>query len=222
MTEISLTCDELDDMLSDYLEGTLAAERRVAIERHARDCSRCRALLGDLMAITREARALGPLMPSRDLWPEIAARIEAPVVALSAGRPARRRVLRRGPAALAAAAAALVIATASVTYLITSRQPAAEMQPVATRPVTAVPVDRLYDREIARLSAIVRERRAALDPATAAVIERNLRVIDRAIAESRAALAKDPASGLLNDQLNIALDRKVELLRTVALLPTGT
>ncbi|MBX6722468.1 MAG: hypothetical protein IRY92_04385 [Dactylosporangium sp.] len=47
-------------------------------------------------------------------------------------------------------------------------------------------------------------------------------MIDRAIAESRAALAKDPASGLLNDQLNIALDRKVELLRTVALLPTGT
>ncbi len=222
MTEIFLTCDELDDMLSDYLEGTLAAERRVAIERHARDCSRCRALLGDLMAITREARALRPLIPSRDLWPEIAARIEAPVVPHPAGRPARRRVFPHGPAALAAAAAALVIATAGVTYLITSHQPPAEMQPVATRPVAAVPVDRLYDQEIARLSAIVRERRAELDPATAAVIERNLRVIDRAIAESRAALAKDPASSLLNDQLNVALDRKVELLRTVALLPTGT
>lgn len=54
------------------------------------------------------------------------------------------------------------------------------------------------------------------------VIEHNLAIIDAAIAQSRAALAKDPASGFLNDQLNSALDQKVELLRTVALLPAHT
>jgi len=46
--------------------------------------------------------------------------------------------------------------------------------------------------------------------------------IDAAVKQSRAALAKDPKSGFLTDQLNNALDKKVELLRTVALLPSST
>ena len=54
------------------------------------------------------------------------------------------------------------------------------------------------------------------------IIEKNLKVIDAAIAESRAALAKDPHSHFLNDQLAHVLDQKVGLLRTAALLPTRT
>ena len=47
-------------------------------------------------------------------------------------------------------------------------------------------------------------------------------VIDSAIAQSRAALAKDPASGFLATELNRSLEKKVELLRTATLLPVGT
>jgi hypothetical protein len=80
-----------------------------------------------------------------------------------------------------------------------------------------------YDREIAALRDIVRERRSELDTTTVRVLEQSLRVIDRAIAQSRAALARDPNSQFLGDQLTRALDSKVELLRTVALLrPRGT
>ena len=43
--------------------------------------------------------------------------------------------------------------------------------------------------------------------------------IDRAIAEARAAVARDSASAFLNDQLHKALEKKLGLLRTVALLP---
>ncbi len=88
--------------------------------------------------------------------------------------------------------------------------------------VPKVPGEIAYDREIGRLERIVHERRSELDTSTVAVIEKNLRVIDAAIADSRAALARDPRSRFLNDQLNDALDRKVELLRTVAFLPSGT
>jgi hypothetical protein len=72
------------------------------------------------------------------------------------------------------------------------------------------------------LQRVVSERRAQLDPSTVAIIEKNLQIIDAAIAQSRAALAKDPASMLLSDQLTHALDKKVELLRTAALLPSST
>lgn len=79
-----------------------------------------------------------------------------------------------------------------------------------------------YDREIARLQTLAHARKAQLDPATVAVIDRNLHVIEAAIAQTRAALAADPASRFLNERLSTALDKKVELLRTAALLPSGT
>jgi hypothetical protein len=137
---------------------------------------------------------------------------------------------------MTAAAAALVLTTATVTYVATKhaseqramapgpRAPAAVTSPESTgaRYVATSPAQVTYDREIERLRAIVGERRTQLDTATIAVIEKNLKVIDDAIAQSRSALAKDPASRFLNDQLNRALDKKVELLRTVALLPAGT
>ncbi len=76
-----------------------------------------------------------------------------------------------------------------------------------------------YDREIADLRAIVAERHGELDSATVDVLARNLRIIDAAIAASRAALARDPHSPFLGEQLTRALGQKVDLLRTAALLP---
>lgn len=90
------------------------------------------------------------------------------------------------------------------------------------RLVARTSVDRTYDREIVRLRAVLRQRRAQLDPETVTVIEQSLRVIDNAIAQSRAALAKDPASAFLRDQLDSSLEKKVDLLRTAALLPART
>jgi hypothetical protein len=75
------------------------------------------------------------------------------------------------------------------------------------------------DSEIAAMRQILARRRGRIDPSTAAVLERNLRVIDQAIAESRAALAQDPNSGFLSEQLTRTLRRKLDLLRTAAALP---
>ena len=108
------------------------------------------------------------------------------------------------------------------------------------RNASSLSSEQLYDREIAHLQTIVRERHSLLDTATIAVIQRNLAIIDSAIAQSRAALAAelakqhnrridvhcdetdDPNSRFLNEQLNSVLGQKVELLRTAALLPART
>ncbi|MDQ3516424.1 MAG: hypothetical protein M3403_06575, partial [Gemmatimonadota bacterium] len=79
-----------------------------------------------------------------------------------------------------------------------------------------------YTGEIDDLQGAIAERRSRLDPATIAVIERNLRVIDAAIEESKRALARDPASELLTALLSDALASKVRLLRQAALLPPLT
>jgi anti-sigma factor RsiW len=77
-----------------------------------------------------------------------------------------------------------------------------------------------YDREIARLNALLENRRNQLDPATVAIIERNLQLIDAAIAEAKQAIARDPASRFLIESLNQSLQMKVELMRTAAMLPS--
>lgn len=79
-------------------------------------------------------------------------------------------------------------------------------------------VDATYEREITALRHIVDERFAELDTSTVTELRRNLDIIDRAIADSKAALLNDPRSALLSSQLDRALQAKLELLRRVALL----
>ncbi len=127
----------------------------------------------------------------------------------------------------AAAAAALIAVTAGVTWQL-ARTPAAPSVAAAPAAITATPTaageagDAVLAREIDALRAIVDRRYGELDSATVTVIRGNLAIIDAAIADSRAALARDPKSRFLADQLEHALTRKVELLREVALLERGT
>ena len=90
---------------------------------------------------------------------------------------------------------------------------------LATLPTAAMTAsEKVLSSEIATLQAIVTEKRARLDPATVRVVEDNLNLIDVAVKQARAALARDPASGFLTGTLDNVLQKKVELLRTVALL----
>ena len=88
---------------------------------------------------------------------------------------------------------------------------------LASNPTAA---DQKYDAEIARLRAIVAQRRSVLDTATVSILDRNLKIIDDAIAQCRMALRKDPASRFLMQSLNDALDSKIQLLRSAAALPS--
>jgi Putative zinc-finger len=88
--------------------------------------------------------------------------------------------------------------------------------------VTRSPEDVVYDKEINTLQRIVRRQKADLDTSTVAVIEKNLRSVDAAIAQIRAALKKDPGSSLLDGQASRALEMKVELLRRAAMLRSST
>jgi hypothetical protein len=184
-----------------------------------------------LEAIARLAAQLPALSPSRDLWSGIESRIQAPVVALPverAGHAPARLPWRR----LAIAASLLVAATAGVTYSIARHNAATEIAssdtsavnaPLAGAPVQPVSLqsaEQTFDHEIGAMRTIVDARRKELDPATVRVLEKNLKLIDAAIAESKAALAKDPASAFLLDRLTHAYDTKLQLLRGVARIPS--
>ncbi len=236
----TMTCTDYSSLLGRELEGDLSPDERVRADAHLRACAHCAATRVDLLDIAAAAAALPVLSPSRDLWEGIAARIEAPVIAL--GTTGEHRVPRRGQALrLAAAAAALVTITAGSTYVLTRNAlregPGASVVTADSSSGTAGLAGRVdtrlvgdeqttagsaaFDREVVRLRSLLEQRRPDLDSVTVALLERNLQIIDRAIAESRAALTLDPGSALLNRQLQNALGKKVQVLRTAALLPRG-
>ena len=74
-----------------------------------------------------------------------------------------------------------------------------------------------WDRNQARVRAST--ERGSLDSATINTVEKSLIAIDKAIADARRALAGDASSQFLTEQLNWALEKKLGVLRRVALLP---
>jgi hypothetical protein len=184
---------------------------------------------GDPLA--RAVARLRDVSPSTDLWPGIESRL-AP-----RGERGAQRVISFTLPQLALAATLLIAASAAVSWVAlgASRAPAPPGGDSTQVPIQAVvePRDALqpdvqratfadaqYDAAVADLERILREESQRLDPQTVMVIERNLRGIDEAIRESRAALDADPANTYLNSHLADARRRKLELLRRAAGLST--
>ncbi len=280
MSESHMTCADCDELFLEYFESELDASTTAAVDGHVAACARCQGLVRDMDGIRESAASLPDLVPSRDLWQGIEARIQPSVVSIA--RPGRGAGLSRSW--MAVAAAGLVIVSSSVTYVGTSRSILREKKPAAVKPaapplrvagptVEAAPVvddavvspgapaaaavrpakaaaqtparpparraprGALASRavqpvstsseiaiadEIDKLQQLLGERRSQLEPETVKVVEDNLAIIDAAVAQARAAIARDPASGFLSERLENALHKKVQLLRTVALLRSST
>jgi hypothetical protein len=233
---IADACARFEERLMAYLERELVASDRDWMEAHRSTCTACDTTVRELEALTTQAGALPGLAPSRDLWSGIAEHIDTPVVALplvAAAAPPTRARPSRGPSVrwFAVAATLLVAVSSAVTWRIArSRNDAPTVATSSGAPsadtgngngATVIPVanaDVVYEQEITALRTIVNDRFRELDTSTVKVLRRNLEIIDQAINESRAALAKDPNSRVLSTSLDRALASKLTLMRRVALL----
>ncbi|MDQ3697112.1 MAG: hypothetical protein M3373_03665, partial [Gemmatimonadota bacterium] len=125
-----------------------------------------------------------------------------------------------------AAASVLVVASSLGTVLVmrgdrpTVAETARPVQPGATALLSFAAAEAEYMEVSASLAATVRERRSTLAPETVAAVERSLTIIDQAIGEARAALARDPGNHDLVEILSASYEQKVDLLRRATeLLP---
>jgi hypothetical protein len=223
-----MNCAELNDVLVDLVDGRLDPAIERAIERHLDACAECRALVSDLRTIRAAAFTLDRREPAASTWAAVAARVAA--------EPAPRGSVLRMPgtrgawAAWLGAAAALVLATAIGVWPVLHRaqSPAGDVaaKPDASPEVTVESItqefaaaEQHYQKAIADLETIARKETGELDPQVAAVLQKNLTVIDQAINESRAALQSQPSSLNAQDGLFDALRTKVAVLQqTVELI----
>jgi len=213
--------DQWTDRLSEYLDGEVTGPERTALEAHVASCDACRTTLDELRRVVTNARALDDRPPTVDLWPAIATRIG--LASQSKVRPLARRFAFTVPQ-LVAAAVVLALLSGGAAWLIgrrgtvpTQRVQASERTPAFLN-ASAYPGDPRYAAQVADLERAVAQGRGRLDTATVRVIERNLRIIDRAIRGAQSALAADPANSYLNLHLAQEMRRKLELLRQAATL----
>ena len=204
--------DAYTDRLSEYVDDELEPGERLALERHLLDCAACRGVLVDLRRVAAEARLFEDAVPAHDLWPGIAPALPQPA------RSGRRLTLSI-PQAIAASVLLVVVSSLSVWVYLgrgdvadTSRS-AVTQTAGAGAPVPVSFTDERFDRAVEDLLKVLAEAKGRLNPRTVAAIERNLRTIDRAIADARSALERDPADPFLTSHLADQRRVKLTLLR---------
>jgi len=92
--------------------------------------------------------------------------------------------------------------------------PAAE--PVASHPVKLLPGERSYLQTIAKLDSTIKSNKNGMRPGLQVEYERNLAVVDRAIAATRSAAKSNPNDSDAADFMFAAYQSKVDLLNTIA------
>ena len=230
------------ESIQELIDGTIGAIRRAELERHLDACAECRSFLADMEALRQTAGALDQLEPPDGVWLQIAGRLRqegrVQLPPAPSGRSPRYAML--------AIAATLVLAVGgSIVALLTHYRSSTPPAATAATATPAAPAananadvglesveaefrlaEQHYQNAIAKLEQAARLNQAAsgtsgntLDPQTAAMLQKNLQVIDQAIAESRDAVRSEPLSAAARDSLFDALKRKVALLQdTIALM----
>jgi hypothetical protein len=219
-----MTCAEVDDRLDDYLDGTLDEAAFQELELHLHGCDACRERERGLRSLRAQAAALPrELAPARDLWPGIEKRLGGRnVLSFSGARGVRRAWL----AGALAAAAALVVASGLALRGGGVPLPRGSTEPggvpsrvgLSAEPAHVLEAEREYAKAASVLLSALDARRERFSPETLAAVERDLRVIDQALADIRVALEKDPGSGALNHLLASTHQRKVKVLQQVVKL----
>jgi len=218
-----MTCQEYDVHIDDYVDESLDEAVPASCDTHLSACQRCRALTTDFQTIRSVTRTLEPQVPSPQVWYRLAAAIEAEPRGLSTA-------WLGGWQRAVAGAVMCALVVASLSWIGGRLVPVAREQerltaslvnpePAALDAEDFTLVEQQYTSAIAGLEDITMKERATLDMNTAEVLQANLTVIDGAIGESRAALNREPESGVAQESLVEALQNKVALLQdTVALI----
>ena len=211
--------DQWTNRLSEYLDGELDGTERASLEAHLATCRHCYATLGELRQVVARAKAFTDAEPETDLWPNIRARLtQGSETRRHAPGVARRRFSFTVPQLLAASIALVLLSGSGAWLALESRQstPAPTVASAPRPRITSVASWTGHtDAAIVDLQTALTQNESRLDTATVRVVRLNLAIIDRAIAEARIALQKDPGNAYLNLHLANTMRRKVDLLRRV-------
>lgn len=211
-----------ESQLNELVDGTLAPDEHARVASHVAGCLPCAAAVRQIEALLERTQALPrEIAPPADTWEGVRSGTRR-----AGSRPAYP-IVRPAWWRLAAAAAVLAFAAIVGGRLVTSDSSPRPDTSIAlsTSPASLeafAPVEARYVLAASALEQTLAERRAVLDPATIAIIERSLATIDSAIEEARTALANDPGNAAITRLLASTYEQKVTLLRRASELTPRT
>ena len=230
-----MNCEKCQELLSEYLDGTLGHSEHAAVGAHIAGCGMCAAAREDfhaIIAVAREARGqLFAPTDERALWLRVRNTVEAESLPARARvEPARKsagfwsnlfgRRFELSLPQLAAGVAALVVAVASATALAVRYTAPAE-SPDRAAGMRRVVADDLYPRAYLEQHQAslnyweqrVRARKASWNPRMRASFDLSVHALDQTVNDSLSDLSRNPHDEVAEEMLNSALRDKIELLR---------
>jgi anti-sigma factor RsiW len=221
-----MNCENYQDLLSAFIDGSLIPEEHNQVEAHLSACGVCAEARGDLDAIVvfcREYRGEYDAVPNeRALWLRISNTIESElavspraVVNANAGwwSGLMNQSWQLSLPRLAASAAVLVIVVVLGTVVGLRRFQGSGGTPVVASGATVEERYRAQQQVIAYWNQRIEQNKARWNPQMRETFERNMSVIDAAVNDSMRQLNQNPHDGVSEDILNAALNDKVELLK---------
>jgi hypothetical protein len=232
-----MTCDLARDRISELGDGDLDRAARAELDAHLATCASCAALAEDLEVVRRASRSLPRLDPPERVWTAIARQL--PVQPLNRSASRSREWVK-----VTLAIAAVLLAAVAITMLVRRGRSAGSQVAESASPAMPAPAqpgpqagaqsadsadlkslqselqqaESHYENAIQKLETLAKDRRT-LNPQDAAILQKNLLLIDSAIGESRAALKAQPANEMAQESLFEAFRSKIALLQdTISLI----
>ncbi len=229
-----MNCENYQDLLSDFMAGSLTPEEHNRIEGHLNACGFCAEARSDLEAIMvfcRDHRGEYDAVPNeRALWLRISNTIESESVARtavpkSAGRWFRlmNRSWQLSFPQLAAAASLIIVVVALVTigglhFGFTGGSSRVQTAGLTIGKEGSTVEERYRQRQqmVEYWNRRVELNKARWNPQMRETFDRNIGVIDAAVNDSLLKLNLNPHDEVSEDILNAALNDKLELLKEFA------
>jgi len=224
-----MNCEQCQELIHDLIEGSISQRDEFTLNTHLKDCLDCDSVRQDLTSIltfcqTHRGEYEAPLN-EHALWLRIRNVIEAENGHRVAAQTATRRPSFLGRLMgqtwelslpqLASLTAAVVLLVSLTTVVGLRRWGSEDVSPVPQVQASSNVNDRIWQRRqaINYWNQRVETNKARWSPEMRETFDRNLRVIDEAVANSLNELNKNPHDEVSEQMLNESLNDKLALLK---------
>jgi hypothetical protein len=231
-----MNCEKCQDLISDFLDGSLSQKDQSTLNVHLEECLSCADVRDDLQSIIsfcRTQRGEYTAPPNeKALWQRIRNMIETGAnSAVVKSAPARRdwanwigRSWELSLPQLVASVAAIVLVVSLSTAVGLRRYQSGEPGKSTTAENASLSVaaasvrDRISQQQqlISFWNQRVEYNKARWSPQMRETFDRNLQVIDQTVTESFNNLSQNPHDEVSEEMLNAALNEKLSLLKEFA------